>query len=89
MNIYKLTRNYEKDDEFYDSYEGAIVIASSAEEARHIHPNQGNINNVVVKFTDQWVEPERVTVELIGTIDPSYMKNHPGEVNILNDFNAG
>lgn len=87
MNIYKLTREYEDGDMFYDSYDGAIVIAASAEEARKMHPDGSDqIHNS--DYSD-WVAPERVTVELIGTLDPAYTTNHPDEINILSSFNAG
>lgn len=87
MNIYKLTRTYEKGDVFYDSYEGTIVIAASAEEARKLHPDERH-RPTNSDYSD-WVAPERVTVELIGTLDPEYTKNHPDKVNILSSFNAG
>lgn len=87
MNIYKLTRTYEKGDVFYDSYDGAIVIAASAEEARKLQPDERHRPNNSDYY--DWVAPERVTVELIGTLDPAYTTNHPDEVNILSSFNAG
>jgi len=67
----------------YDCYAGAVVCASSAEEARTIHPNGRGDKLSVDNYT--WVrDPEQVIVTLIGVADQSVKKGV-----VLASFNAG
>ena len=64
----------------YDTYDAAIVVAETKEEARNIHPYGKWDNN-----SDTWAyKPEEVTVEEIGDAKFSMI---PGIV--LASFHAG
>jgi hypothetical protein len=88
MNLYLIKQNINND---YDTYDSAIVAATSEEEARTIHPAGHRWVSETKRWNtdwhDQysWVYPENVEVQLIG-ISTSDAK--AGDV-ILASFNAG
>lgn len=79
LNLYKIDKpgNIE-----YDQYDSAIVAASSALEAKHIHPN-GMCSNWDT-YTDSWCEPDDVEVFFIGKAKQGIKKGV-----VLASFNAG
>ena len=91
MYLYKLTLNTSIG---YDMYDSAVVIASSEEEARTIHPNgrnrwdegeeSWNPNSTYSGPIRSWGRPDQVSVELIGTALPG----SPSGV-VVSSFNAG
>ena len=88
MNLYLIKQDTNND---YDTYDSAIVVATSEEEARTIHPAGHRWISETERWdTDwrvpySWVYPENVKVQLIGiaTTDAK-----AGDV-ILASFNAG
>ena len=84
MYIYLIKQNVNCD---YDTYDSAVVIAASEEEARTIHPDgQRWIDNKWNGWwgLQSWCKPEDVEVKLIGTA-------MPGEAAyvVVRSFNAG
>ena len=57
-HIYKISQ---RENNGYDTYDSAIVVAESEEEARLIHPNGRSVFD-----DDEWCKPKYVKVELIG-----------------------
>lgn len=93
MNLYKISQTTNTD---YDTWNAAVVMAESAEEARHIHPggrciwddspaNGGWINSYDHEPArwHGWTDPVNVTVQLIGT------SLSAGPNIIVASFNAG
>jgi hypothetical protein len=78
LNIYLITAN----SFTYDTFDSAVVIASSEENAKRIHP-YGSI--------DQWggsswvTSPDDVAVQLIGLATKDAVEN----TVVCNSFNAG
>jgi len=71
----------------YDTYDSAVVIAGSEEEARTIHPDGsrwGTTGWSGWMADGSWCNPEDVTVQLIGTALPG----SPCGV-VVKSFNAG
>lgn len=61
MNLYLIQQTVNQN---YDTYDSAVVVAESAEEARNMHPagychDQENMRT--------WARPEDVSVKCIGT----------------------
>lgn len=84
MYLYLIKQNVNCD---YDTYDSAVVIASSEDEARTIHPDgQRWVDNDWNGWwgLDSWCHPEYVKVILIGTA--SIGEN--GKV-VIKSFNAG
>ena len=88
MHLYLIKQNVNRD---YDTYDSAVVIASSEEEARTIHPegyrwaNDKWRGGWAIDLADQtWCNPKHVTVELIGTPTSGDI----GDI-IITSFNAG
>jgi len=84
MNIYKITQS---ENNGYDTYDAAIVIAPDESAARYIHPD-GDLTwskKGAWDYSYSWCcSPDEVTVELIGVaIDTA-----PAGV-VLASFNAG
>lgn len=84
MYLYLIKQDVNND---YDTYDSAVVIASSEEEARTIHPDgyrwlstgwSGWMGD------GTWCNPEDVTVRLIGTATSGKI----GDV-VVSSFNAG
>ena len=88
MNLYLIKQDTNND---YDTYDSAIVVATSEEEARTIHPaghrwiSETESWNTDWRVPYSWVYPENVTVQLIGTATTDAKA---GDV-ILASFNAG
>lgn len=62
-NIYRIsqTENYD-----YDTYDSAVVICDTEEEARNMHPN-GQDMKWGESYSGWCLSPDDVVVELIGT----------------------
>lgn len=64
MNIYKISQSINNN---YDTYDSAVVIAASVEEARNTLPSP-TAYFATLGHWDTWAEsPDQVEVELIGT----------------------
>jgi hypothetical protein len=67
MNLYRISQTKNGD---YDTYDSAVVAATSADEARHIHPDGGMPETrwwEKRECSPTWVDPGDVEVEYIGT----------------------
>ena len=80
MKLYKI---YQETNNNYDTYDSAIVVAESEEDAKTIHPN-GSECHESSKLYDSWVAKSDVFVEEIGIPNE---KQERGV--ILASFNAG
>lgn len=79
----------------WDTFQGAVVAAVSAEQAREIHPRDGDLwadreernwNSWNRSWNSGWAsDPSHVEARLLGHAEPGI---EAGEV-ILTDFNAG
>lgn len=83
MNLYLIQQDINND---YDTYDRAVVIATSEEEARTIHPAGYRWEDDKWSVTDinTWCHPEHVTVKCIGIT----LLGQVGDV-ICASFNAG
>lgn len=93
MNLYLITQIVNND---YDTYDAAVVVAESENEARHICPDRfyewsKELNSWVFGYSSgrrqpdtarTWTLPSNVEVELIGTT------TRPKGI-VLASFNAG
>lgn len=84
MKLFKIYQNINKG---YDTYDSAVVVANSAEEAQKIHPNDSSGD---FSMYDSWVSrPDLVSViylgEVVGEPDSDI---YPGAI-ICASFNAG
>jgi len=84
MKLFKIYQNINKG---YDTYDSAVVIANSAEDAQKIHPNDSSGD---FSMYDSWVSrPDLVSViylgEVVGEPDSDI---YPGAI-ICASFNAG
>lgn len=77
MKIFKLTQN---ENNGYDTYDEAVVIAENEEEAKQMNPS---IDSSGYDW-DGWCDLKYVTVEYIGEADSSQTKGF-----ICKSFNAG
>jgi hypothetical protein len=90
MNIYKISQ-VKLDN--YNTYDSAVVVARSVEDARRIHPSgsQAQAKDDLRLFKDgeggfaQWPLPKYVKVEYIGKASPDLKEN----TVIVASFNAG
>lgn len=86
MNIYMITRKHACDE--YDIFDGAVVYAKDAQEARNMHPRDGKPINWPKRSTmsrDTWErDPKNVVAKLVGTA-PN--RKRPGV--IMSDFSPG
>ena len=75
LKLYKIKQDV---NDYYDTYDSAIVAAFSEEEARNIHPAEdwGSQHT--------WADPEEVTVTYIGIAATDLEKGV-----VLSSFNAG
>jgi hypothetical protein len=85
--LMKLFRLHQNINTGYDTYDSAVVVADSAEEAQKIHPNGASGD---FSMYDSWVSrPDLVTLtylgEVVGEPDDDI---YPGAV-ICASFNAG
>jgi hypothetical protein len=84
MYLYLISQSVNND---YDTFDSAVVIAPSKEEARNMHPNWPDSEWPTKKHSwyNCWADrPEQVTVSLIGTA----LRNAPQSV-VCSSFNAG
>jgi hypothetical protein len=90
MEIYLLTQS---SNQGYDTYDSCVVIASSQEEAKLMHPGHDHIwvghtwksmGNSWCFDDRTWANPEDISVEWIGTAPPDATPKV-----ILASFNAG
>lgn len=79
MNVYKISQTVNHD---WDTYDSAVVIAESAEEAQNMHP--GNEDGSSDGYGGTWAKPKDVLVEHIGTALPGATKRV-----VCSSFNAG
>lgn len=79
MNIYKLTQEVITG---YNTYDSAIVVASSEEKAKRIHPSGFSDS-----YSSSWPNCEHVTATLIGKLN-SKADYEEGDI-ICSSFNAG
>ena len=99
MNLYKISQDVNNDWETFDS---AVVVAESAEEAKNIIPYFTNQNiDTLSNFQflnlifgdendiDMWAKPEAVKVELIGFVDKDFLDSLDGQTTVVASFNAG
>lgn len=72
----------------WDTYDSAVVVASTKEVARTVHPREGVLNHDTDNSTSfyDWALPEFVIVQCVGVADRKYTKE--GEI-ICASFNAG
>lgn len=81
MNIYRISQT---ENSGYDTYDSAIVLAETEDEARNIHPGGSDF---VIHGT--WAShPEQVAVEYLGVADTSKIDSKHGRV-LCASFNAG
>jgi hypothetical protein len=92
MLIFRISQTSNRE---YDTYSSAIVVASSEGEARMIHPQGDRFWNpekgtwcydddpTQVQWSNSWVNPEEVEVELIG------VAHQPGKRILCASFHAG
>ena len=83
----KLFKIYQNINTGYDTFDSAVVVANSAEEAQKIHPNDSSGD---FSMYDSWVSrPDLVSViylgEVVGEPDSDI---YPGAI-ICASFNAG
>lgn len=86
MYLYLIKQDVNND---YDTYDSAVVIASSEEEAKTIHPRGDRWENEewvsdCWGAMAEWTTPENVAVVLIGTATSGKI----GDV-VISSFNAG
>jgi hypothetical protein len=61
----KLFRISQTENNGYDTYDSAVVVAASEEEARTMHPSGYDIEDRG-DYLGTWVKPEDVKVEYLG-----------------------
>jgi len=90
MKLYLISQNENND---YDTYDSAIVVANNEDEARRLHPSGvfnykedfEQQNSPLDSFCGTWVKKKYVNVEYIGEADERYK-----EVEVIcASFNAG
>jgi hypothetical protein len=99
MNLYKISQDVNND---WDTFDSAVVVANSAEEAKKIIPyftnqNIDTLSNLPFldlicgdhNSTDKWAKPEDVKVELIGVADNDFLDSLDGRTTVVASFNAG
>lgn len=99
MNLYKISQDVNND---WDTFDSAVVVADSAEEAKKIFPrftnsdidNLNNFQFLTLIFGDEnnidmWAKPEDVKVELIGVADNDFLNSLDGRTTVVASFNAG
>ena len=87
MNLYLLEQNVNSE---YDTYDSAIVAATTETEAKEIHPSIYNKDVIyssdlsIWDWEGDWCKPKDVMVTYIGTAKPGTNRGV-----ILASFNAG
>lgn len=79
LNLY-LLKQTENDE--YDTYDSAVVVAETEDEARLIHPNPSRRRTSFGSKT--WVDPEKVEVILLGEAIGSLKRGV-----VCSSYNAG
>lgn len=69
----------------YDTYDSAVVCATSVEEARRIHPDTVVGWKGYKDGLDSWATPDKVTAKKVGVAD----KSIPLNTVVCASFNAG
>ena len=83
MNLYKLSQTFNND---WDTYDSCVVVASTPEDARRIHPDGSKWPWHTVLMTASWaIALDQISIEYIGTASDDIP---PGTV-IVASFNAG
>ena len=80
MNIYKIWQDVNND---YNTYDSAVVVAESEDDARTIHPRGVDYHYTIDDGDTTWVDIKDVKVQLIGTTHICI------RVVVLASFNAG
>ncbi|MFL2019644.1 hypothetical protein ACEN3U_04895 [Weissella hellenica] len=78
MNLYKISQDVNDD---WDTFDSAVVVAESAEEAKKIIPDHhgGYRENPDYEISIyDWAKPEDVKVEFIGLADKAYLDSLDG-----------
>lgn len=99
MNLYKISQDVNDD---WDTFDSAVVVAESAEEAKKIIPYFTNQNIETLSnaqfldliygdhnSTDKWAKPEDVKTEFIGVADNDFLNSLDGRTTVVASFNAG
>ena len=84
MNIYKISQ---KENNSYDSFDSAVVVAENAAKARRMDPRTGDVltKGIRTSIEDYWVfNDKKVQVELIGKASKGRKRGV-----IVSSFNAG
>ena len=81
MNLYKISQDV---NDYYDTYDSAIVCAETEDEARMIHPSGEEWNGSREKIFDTWCDVKDVQVKIIGAAANNLQKGV-----ILASYNAG
>lgn len=68
MNIYLISQDVNDD---WDSYDSAVVVEETEEEARMIHPDGRNNWDGIDEIWGSWANKEYITVKLIGKLTDS------------------
>jgi hypothetical protein len=96
MNVYLISTRYKG----YDTYDSAVVLAESEEEARNTHPNgryqwkgghsgSWSDENAYRGYDDTWAPPEDVRVELIArNVEAEFLESKNNNV-VCSSYNAG
>ena len=83
MNLYLISQTRNSG---WDTYDSAVVVAKSEDEARKIHPHGGmNTDACDCGWDYGWAPVSVVSAELIGVANDSYAE---GDV-VCASFNAG
>jgi hypothetical protein len=91
MNLYKIWQTVNNG---YDTYDSAVVVAKSADAARHIHPTCVHEDIDDDDMKDWWKEgyglaiwalPENIQVSYLGKASPRWKEN----TVFVASFNAG
>lgn len=89
MNLYKISQDV---NDNWDTFDSAVVVAESAEEAKKIIPDHhgGYRENPDYEISIyDWAKPKDVKVEFIGLADKTYLDSLDGRTTVVASYNAG
>lgn len=89
MNLYKISQDV---NDNWDTFDSAVVVAESAEEAKKIIPDHhgGYRENPDYEISIyDWAKPKDVKVEFIGLVDKTYLDSLDGRTTVVASYNAG
>lgn len=86
MNLYKISQSRNNN---WDTYDSAVVVAETSEEARNIVPDFEDDGHSEYSSLRDWAEPKYVKVELIGTASDEYVEKLQGRLIVVSSYNAG